>query len=160
MPVAPGRLSSAPLPVACEKHQAIAARAIAMPAEPITSSGLRPILVNLVAIGLVDRIGSKPLLVSGSAGMAITLAAMAWCFSQATGSGAELSLPGATGMVALVAANAYVVFFGVSWGPVVWVLLGEMFPNRIRATALAVAASAQWLANFAITSTFPALAEI
>ena len=62
-------------------------------------------------------------------------------------------------MVALVAANAYVVFFGVSWGPVVWVLLGEMFPNRIRATALAVAASAQWLANFAITSTFPALAE-
>ena len=63
-------------------------------------------------------------------------------------------------MVALVAANAYVVFFGVSWGPVVWVLLGEMFPNRIRATALAVAAAAQWLANFAITSSFPALAEI
>jgi MFS transporter, SP family, sugar:H+ symporter len=62
--------------------------------------------------------------------------------------------------VALVAANAYVVFFGVSWGPVVWVLLGEMFPNRIRATALAVAAAAQWLANFAITSTFPALAEL
>jgi hypothetical protein len=48
----------------------------------------------------------------------------------------------------------------VSWGPVVWVLLGEMFPNRIRATALAVAAAAQWLANFAITSTFPALAEM
>src|SRR5699024_2804426 len=62
--------------------------------------------------------------------------------------------------VALVAANLYVVFFGVSWGPVVWVLLGEMFPNRIRAIALAVAASAQWLANFAITATFPKLAEI
>jgi pimeloyl-ACP methyl ester carboxylesterase len=69
-------------------------------------------------------------------------------------------LPGAVGMVALVAANAYVVFFGVSWGPVVWVLLGEMFPNSIRATALAVAAAAQWLANFAITSSFPALAEL
>jgi SP family sugar:H+ symporter-like MFS transporter len=118
------------------------------------------VLVTLVAIALVDRIGRKPLLVVGSAGMAITLAMMAWCFSQATGSGATLSLPGATGMVALVAANAYVVFFGVSWGPVVWVLLGEMFPNRIRATALAVAAAAQWLANFAITSTFPALAEL
>jgi sugar porter (SP) family MFS transporter len=118
------------------------------------------VLVTLVAIALVDRIGRKPLLVVGSAGMAITLAMMAWCFSQATGSGATLSLPGATGMVALVAANAYVVFFGVSWGPVVWVLLGEMFPNRIRATALAVAAAAQWLANFAITSTFPALAEM
>ncbi|HTM29298.1 MAG TPA: sugar porter family MFS transporter [Rhodanobacter sp.] len=118
------------------------------------------VLVTLVAIALVDKIGRKPLLVVGSAGMAITLAMMAWCFSQATGSGATLSLPGATGMVALVAANAYVVFFGVSWGPVVWVLLGEMFPNRIRATALAVAAAAQWLANFAITSTFPALAEL
>jgi SP family sugar:H+ symporter-like MFS transporter len=118
------------------------------------------VLVTLVAISLVDKIGRKPLLVIGSAGMAVTLGAMAWCFSQATGSGAELSLPGSVGIVALVAANAYVVFFGVSWGPVVWVLLGEMFPNRIRATALAVAASAQWLANFAITSTFPALAEM
>jgi MFS family permease len=118
------------------------------------------VLVTLVAIALVDKIGRKPLLVVGSAGMAITLGIMAWCFSQAVGSGAELTLPGAVGMVALVAANAYVVFFGVSWGPVVWVLLGEMFPNRIRATALAVAASAQWLANFAITSTFPALAEL
>ena len=118
------------------------------------------VLVTLVAIALVDKIGRKPLLVVGSAGMAITLGVMAWCFSQAVGSDAELSLPGAVGMVALVAANAYVVFFGVSWGPVVWVLLGEMFPNRIRATALAVAASAQWLANFAITSTFPALAEL
>ncbi|EIM02140.1 MFS transporter [Rhodanobacter thiooxydans] len=118
------------------------------------------VLVTLVAIALVDKVGRKPLLVVGSAGMAITLGLMAWCFSQATGSGATLSLPGATGVVALVAANAYVVFFGVSWGPVVWVLLGEMFPNRIRATALAVAAAAQWLANFAITSTFPALAEL
>jgi pimeloyl-ACP methyl ester carboxylesterase len=52
-----------------------------------------------------------------------------------------------------------VVFFGVSWGPVVWVLLGEMFPNRIRAMALAVAAAAQWLANFAITSSFPPMAQ-
>ncbi|MDE1893824.1 MAG: sugar porter family MFS transporter [Pseudomonadota bacterium] len=118
------------------------------------------VLVTLVAIALVDKIGRKPLLLVGSAGMAITLGAMAWCFSQATGSGADLVLPGSVGMVALVAANAYVVFFGVSWGPVVWVLLGEMFPNRIRATALAVAASAQWLANFAITSTFPALAQV
>jgi MFS transporter, SP family, sugar:H+ symporter len=59
--------------------------------------------------------------------------------------------------VALVAANLFVVFFGMSWGPVVWVLLGEMFNNRIRGAALAVAASAQWLANFVITITFPVL---
>jgi MFS family permease len=112
-----------------------------------------------VAIALVDRIGRKPLLLIGSAGMAITLAMMAWCFSQAIGSGADISLPAPWGPVALVAANLYVIFFGVSWGPVVWVLLGEMFPNRIRAMALAVAAAAQWLANFAITSTFPVMAQ-
>jgi MFS family permease len=115
--------------------------------------------VTLVAIALVDRIGRKPLLVIGSAGMTLTLGAMAWCFALATGSGANLSLPAPWNIVALIAANAYVVFFGLSWGPMVWVLLGEMFPNRIRAIALAVAAAAQWLANFAITSTFPALAE-
>ena len=118
------------------------------------------VLVTLVAIALVDRIGRKPLLIIGSAGMTITLAAMAWCFSQATGSGAALSLPSPWNMVALVSANAYVVFFGLSWGPMVWVLLGEMFPNRIRAIALAVAAAAQWIANFIITSSFPALAEV
>ncbi len=117
------------------------------------------VLITLVAIALVDRIGRKPLLVVGSAGMAVTLALMAWCFSQASGSGTALVLPHDVGLVALVAANAYVVFFGVSWGPVVWVLLGEMFPNSIRAIALAVAAAAQWLANFAISYSFPSLAE-
>jgi len=117
------------------------------------------VLVTLVAIALVDKIGRKPLLVVGSAGMTVTLGLMAWCFAHATGTGADLTLPGSWGPVALVAANAYVVFFGLSWGPMVWVLLGEMFPNRIRAIGLAVAAAAQWLANFAITATFPSLAE-
>lgn len=60
----------------------------------------------------------------------------------------------------LVAANLYVVSFGMSWGPVVWVLLGEMFNNKIRATALAVAAAAQWVANWVISTTFPALSDI
>ncbi|MBM7132182.1 sugar porter family MFS transporter [Dyella mobilis] len=118
------------------------------------------VLVTLVAIALVDRIGRKPLLLIGSAGMTVTLGMMAWCFSQAAGSGAALSLPAPWNIVALVAANAYVVCFGLSWGPMVWVLLGEMFPNSIRAIALAVAAAAQWVANFAITSTFPWLAEV
>ena len=56
--------------------------------------------------------------------------------------------------------HAYVVCFGVSWGPVVWVLLGEMFNNRIRAYALAVAAAAQWIANYVVSQTFPTLAGI
>lgn len=60
----------------------------------------------------------------------------------------------------MAAANLYVIFFGVSWGPVVWVLLGEIFPNRIRAAALAVAAAAQWTANFIVSVSFPGMASI
>jgi sugar porter (SP) family MFS transporter len=118
------------------------------------------VVVTLIAIALIDKIGRKPLLLIGSAGMAITLGLMAIAFTQATGSGSNVSLPSPWGTIALVAANLYVVFFGVSWGPVVWVLLGEMFTNQIRAAALAVAAAAQWLANFLISTTFPALAGI
>jgi len=67
---------------------------------------------------------------------------------------------GAPLWIALVAANLFVVAFGMSWGPVVWVLLGEMFPNRIRAAALGLAAAGQWAANWLITVTFPALREV
>jgi sugar porter (SP) family MFS transporter len=109
------------------------------------------IAVTIVAIALVDRIGRRPLLLIGSAGMTVCLATMAVAFAHI-----EVA-PYAT--IALVAANGYVVFFGVSWGPVVWVLLGEMFSNRIRAAALAVAAAAQWGANFVVTVSFPALAH-
>ena len=116
------------------------------------------IVVTIVAIMLVDKVGRKPLLLVGSAGMTVTLAIMAFCFSQATGSGDSLRLPDQLTTLALVAANLFVIFFGVSWGPVVWVLLGEMFPNQIRAVALSLAAAAQWLANFIITMTFPTLA--
>jgi len=63
------------------------------------------------------------------------------------------------GMPALVAACAYVFSFGVSWGPIVWVLLGEMFPNQMRGAALAVSGLSQWGANFLITMTFPILLD-
>jgi sugar porter (SP) family MFS transporter len=122
------------------------------------------IVVTLVAIALVDRLGRKPLLIIGSLGMAVTLGVMAWIFGTApTAEVAGHALPQlgpVAGPVAVVAANLYVVFFGVSWGPVVWVLLGEMFNNRIRAYALAVAAAAQWIANYIVSQTFPALAGI
>ncbi|GEL25674.1 MFS transporter [Pseudonocardia sulfidoxydans NBRC 16205] len=116
------------------------------------------IVVTIAAIAAIDKVGRKPLLIGGSVGMTLSLATMAVCFSQASGSGSDLSLPGAYGTVALVAANLFVVFFGVSWGPVVWVLLGEIFPSHIRAAALSVAAAAQWIANFIVSSTFPVLA--
>jgi sugar porter (SP) family MFS transporter len=117
------------------------------------------VLVTLIAIALVDKIGRKPLLLAGSAGMAVSLGAMALCFTQSTLVGGAPTLDQPWGTIALVAANLYVVFFGASWGPVVWVLLGEMFPNRIRAAGLAVAAAAQWIANFAVTTTFPVLSQ-
>jgi SP family sugar:H+ symporter-like MFS transporter len=117
------------------------------------------VLVTLIAIGLIDKIGRRPILLVGSAGMVLSLGVMALAFTQATGSGEDVSLPSPWGPIALIAANAFVVFFGASWGPVVWVLLGEMFPNRIRAAALGVAAAAQWIANFLITVTFPPLLD-
>lgn len=123
------------------------------------------IVVTIVAIALVDRVGRRPLLLTGSIGMFVTLATMAVAFSQANmvqlaDGTSTVELTGAWATIALIAANAFVVFFGVSWGPVVWVLLGEMFPNMIRAGALAVAAAAQWIANFTISTTFPAFSEI
>jgi SP family sugar:H+ symporter-like MFS transporter len=125
-----------------------------------TITSITNIICTLVGIALIDRIGRKPLLLIGAAGMAATLATMAICFSTATGSGDNVSLGSVAGPVALVAANVYVFAFGMSWGPAVWVLLGEMFNNRIRATALAVAAAAQWLANWLISTTFPSLASV
>ena len=116
------------------------------------------IAVTFVAIALVDRVGRRPILLFGSAGMTLSLATMALAFSQADTVDGAPSLPGAWGPVALVAANVFVVSFGASWGPVVWVLLGEIFPTRIRARALGIAAAAQWIANFAITVAFPPLA--
>ncbi|MEU7852813.1 sugar porter family MFS transporter [Nonomuraea sp. NPDC049141] len=119
------------------------------------SSSVINIIGTFIAISLVDKIGRKPLLLIGSAGMAISLGTAAWAFSYARG----LSLPPPQGPIALIAANVFVLFFALSWGVVVWVLLGEMFPNRIRAAALGVAASAQWIANWAITVSFPALSK-
>ncbi|MGY1438273.1 sugar porter family MFS transporter [Streptomyces reniochalinae] len=117
------------------------------------------IVGTVIAMVFVDRIGRKPLALIGSVGMTLSLAAVAWAFSYKTGSGEDVSLPDAQGVVALVGAHTFTLFFALSWGVVVWVLLGEIFPNRIRAAALGVAASAQWVANWAITASFPSLSE-
>jgi sugar porter (SP) family MFS transporter len=114
------------------------------------------VATTLIAIALIDKIGRKPLLLIGSSGMAVTLITMAVIFANATlGADGKPSLDGSSGVIALIAANLFVVAFGMSWGPVVWVLLGEMFPNRIRAAALGLAAAGQWAANWAITVSFP-----
>ncbi|WP_405974214.1 sugar porter family MFS transporter [Streptomyces sp. NBC_00988] len=114
------------------------------------------IIGTVIAMIFVDRIGRKPLALIGSVGMVVGLALEAWAFSYHLVDG---KLPSAQGWTALIAAHVFVLFFALSWGVVVWVFLGEMFPNRIRAAALGVAASAQWIANWAITASFPSLAD-
>jgi len=120
----------------------------------VLSGGLS-IAAVMITLMTIDKIGRKPFLVFGSAGMAITLAIVAFAFSRGELVDGTLQLPGQMGLVALIAANAYVVCFNMSWGPVMWVMLGEMFPNQIRGSGLAIAGLAQWLTNFAITFTFP-----
>jgi SP family sugar:H+ symporter-like MFS transporter len=118
------------------------------------------VVTTLVAIATIDRFGRRPLLLIGSVGMAVTLGTMAVLFGTASGTATKPVLHGAAGPIALLAANLYVFAFGMSWGPVVWVLLGEKFPNRIRAAALSVAAAAQWIANWLISTSFPVLSNI
>jgi SP family sugar:H+ symporter-like MFS transporter len=119
-------------------------------------TGVVNIVSTLAAMALIDRVGRKPLLLWGSAGMALTLAVVVAVFATAAaGPGGRVALSPAEGGVALVAANLYVFAFGVSWGPCVWVLLGEMFANRIRGAAMAVAVFAQWMTNWLVTVGFP-----
>ena len=127
-----------------------------------TITSVMNIVATVIAILLVDRVGRRIMLLVGSGGMAVSLGLMALAFSfgeMAPGSDA-ISLPDPWSTVALISANAFVMFFGATWGPLVWVLLGEIFPNKIRASALAVAAAAQWGANWLVSATFPALSAI
>ena len=122
-------------------------------------SGTLSIAACLAAIALIDRIGRKPLLLIGSIGMSATLGALTIAFGSGVFRDGSLQLAPGVGMIALVSANLYVVFFNLSWGPVMWVMLGEMFPNQIRGSGLAVSGAAQWTANFLISMSFPVLAR-
>ncbi|MFJ7748455.1 sugar porter family MFS transporter [Arthrobacter sp. NPDC097144] len=113
------------------------------------------VLTTLVAIAFIDRIGRRKLLLTGSIGMTVGLLATAVSFFQATGTGDNVSLPAPWGAVALVGANLFVIFYGASWGPVMWVTLGEMFPTTIRSIGLSIGAMVNWIFNFAITLAFP-----
>ncbi len=118
------------------------------------------IAATIVAILIMDKIGRRTLLAAGAAVMAVALAAVAVCFSMASGSGAELTLGRAPGMIALVAINLFAIAFGVSWGPVMWLMLGELFNSHIRTTAVAVCVAVNWMTNWAVTRTFPLLAGV
>jgi MFS transporter, SP family, sugar:H+ symporter len=122
-------------------------------------SGAVSIAACFVTIAVIDKIGRKPLLLIGSAGMAATLFVMVFVFSQGgLDADGNLVLSAGLGTTAVIAANLYVIFFNVSWGPVMWVMLAEMFPNQIRGSALAVAGFFQWFANYLIAQSFPLMA--
>ena len=123
----------------------------------IISGGIS-IAACVITILFIDRIGRKPFLKWGSIGMGVMLALVAVAFSTGTlDAEGNLVLSDNMGLLALVAANAYVFLFNGSWGPVMWVMLGEMFPNQIRGSGLAISGLSQWGTNFAITMTFPIL---
>ncbi|WP_298305433.1 sugar porter family MFS transporter [Flavobacterium sp.] len=110
--------------------------------------GVVNLIFTLLAIKWVDKMGRKPLLYIGSAGMTISLAAVGiFIYNEAVG---NYVLP----FLILFMAS-----FSISWGPIVWVLLSEIFPNKIRSLALAISVFIQWVANFVVTQVFPSLIE-
>ncbi|WP_040534907.1 sugar porter family MFS transporter [Gordonia namibiensis] len=115
--------------------------------------------MTFVAILFVDRIGRRKLLLAGSVGMFIGLLMASVAFTQQIGEGENVSLPDPWGVIALIGANLFVVAFAATWGPVMWVMLGEMFPNRIRGVALGVCTAVNWLANFTISMLFPPMTD-
>jgi SP family sugar:H+ symporter-like MFS transporter len=116
------------------------------------------IVACFIATALIDRVGRRPLLIIGSIGMSVTLGILAVIFgTAASGANGALQLSATSGPIALVAMILYAMLFNVSWGPVMWVMLGEMFPNQIRGSGLAVSGLSQWMSNFAVTMTFPLL---
>ena len=110
--------------------------------------GIINLSFTVVAILYVDKIGRKPLMIFGAIGMAIAMFAL--CFSFYFES---------MGIGALLFMLMYVACFAVSWGPVVWVLLSEIFPNRIRGRAMAIAVAAQWISNLLVSWTFPMMTK-
>ncbi len=108
--------------------------------------GVVNIIFTVVAIFTVDRMGRKPLLIIGSVGMMIGMIALA-----------ALSFTDSIGMAALVFIIIYTASFMMSWGPICWVLIAEIFPNTIRSQAVAIAVAAQWISNFLVSATFPSL---
>jgi sugar porter (SP) family MFS transporter len=101
-------------------------------------------LFTFLAIGTVDRVGRKPLMLIGAAGMGLCLVAMGLA-----------AYVGSTGAGVLVFVLGYIACFAMSVGPVTWVILSEIFPTKIRGRAMSLATFCLWTANFVVSQTFP-----
>jgi len=105
--------------------------------------GIVNLTFTVVAILTVDKFGRKPLMIIGALGMAVSMIALGFAFYTNN-----------LGLTALIFMLTYTAAFAMSWGPVTWVLLSEIFPNSIRG-AMSIAVAAQWIANWIISLTFP-----
>jgi sugar porter (SP) family MFS transporter len=110
--------------------------------------GVFNLLFTLVAIALIDRLGRKILLIAGAAGMGISLLLVGLAFQSGT-----------TGGWLLVVILAYVSCFAASLGPVVWVVMSEIYPTRIRGRAMSVATVVLWAACYLVSQTFPMVVQ-
>jgi SP family xylose:H+ symportor-like MFS transporter len=108
--------------------------------------GVANIVFTLIALVTVDRWGRKPLLILGALVMGVSMLALGFLFAGKS-----------VGSAALVAVVAYIAGFALSWGPVVWVLLSEIFPNAIKGKAMAIAVAMQWIANLFVSWSFKVL---
>jgi SP family sugar:H+ symporter-like MFS transporter len=109
---------------------------------------------------IIDKVGRRTMLLAGAAFMALALGTLAACFWTATGAGDDVTLSRGAGITALVAINVFAVAFGVTWGPVMWVMLGELFDTNLRTVAVAVCTAVNWTTNWLVTRTFPLLAGV
>lgn len=120
--------------------------------------GIAMVVFTVIAQMLVDKWGRKPLLITGSVIMAVAMIALGFLFYvNGTGSAGAMSMSHTSGMWGLLWIVLYIAGFSLSWGPIVWVMLAEIFPNSIKGQAMAIAVAAQWIANLFVSWSFKVL---
>lgn len=139
-------------------------QSVGVPSSASFTMSIVTVLISLgatvIAILIMDKIGRRTLLMWGAAFMIPALATMSIAFSTATTVGDDVSLGRTAGIAALVGMNTFAIAFGITWGPVMWLMLGELFNSHLRTVAVAVCTAGNWLANWAVTRSFPPLSEI
>ena len=127
--------------------------------ESATFVGITMTVFTLVATFTVDKLGRKPLLITGALVMAaaMTLIGVLFDVHAVSARGSAAGGPHGASYLAIGAVMVYIMGFSFSWGPVVWVMLAEIYPNSIRGKAMSIAIAAQWIMNFIVSLTFPML---